>query len=141
MDTQERAPSGSEEEAPDLEKEPRPGPVIFWRRILVATLVAGVAFLVLFVLRDVLYEIAYLGSIVFLPVGLWVGRRSRHPWADGAVYGLLSGLVACLVLLSIDFPLWWGGLVLALPQGIAGAWVGARLWPARSKRRRFSGSG
>ncbi len=131
MGEETRSQPGGEAGTPGGKEEASAVAAISWRRVLLAVLIAGAAFLILLVLQAVLYEIAYVSSIVFLVAGLWLGRRSQSPWAEGAVFGLLGGLLACLILLVVAFPLWWGGLLLALPQGVAGTWLGARLWPAR----------
>ena len=74
--------------------------------------------------------------LAFLLVGLWVGRRSPRPWLDGLVYGGLATLVAG-VCLAIATPMGWlswpAALFLALPQGVLGAWLGART--LRTKRK------
>jgi hypothetical protein len=101
------------------------------QRLLLAVLYAGGAFLVLLLLADFLPALVYLGCLAFLVGGVWVGRYSRRPWADGAIYGGLSTLIAA-VLLAIISPMGWIGLLaapfLALPQGILGVWLGARIF-------------
>lgn len=109
-----------------------------WRLDLLAGLVAGVTFALLTVLAGVFgADLVWLASVIFLPIGLWVGRRSHKPWADGGVYGLTATVFVVLLLILQAFSL---GALLApfvvLPQGIVGAWVGARLWGLRTRTNR-----
>jgi len=100
------------------------------RRDLLAVLCASGAFLLFVLLADFWPVLIYLGCVVFLLVGLWVGRRSDRPWVDGALYGGLSTLVAAVLLALVSELGWFGwlaALFLALPQGVVGVWVGARL--------------
>jgi len=101
------------------------------RRDLLAVFLANGAFLLLLLASDLLPMLVYLGCIVFLLVGLWVGRRSHRPWVDGAIYGGLSTLVAAVLIALITDMGWFGwlaALFLALPQGIVGVWLGTRLF-------------
>ncbi len=113
---------------------PRLLPGIPWRRLLLGLAVATGAFLLLFILGNVLPLLIYVGCLVFLPVGLWIGRGSRKPWLDGIIYGGLTALVVALILFlgSELGPLGLlAALFLALPQGFLGIWLGARAWPQR----------
>ncbi len=100
------------------------------RRDLLAALVADSAFLLFLLLSDMVPALVYAGCAVFLVVGLWVGRGSGRPWLDGAIYGLLAALVAAALIALVTELGWLGWLVgfwLALPQGVLGVWLGARL--------------
>jgi hypothetical protein len=98
---------------------------------LLAVLCANGAFLLLLLVADLLPILVYLGCIVFLLVGLWVGRHSLRPWVDGAIYGGLSTLVAAVLIALVTDMGWFGWLAaffLALPQGVVGVWLGTRLF-------------
>ena len=132
----ERQPVGEigQQATPSPRRVGRTGGVgIDWRRTLVAALAAGVAFLMLFSLAGALPGLVYISSIVFLPAGIWVGRGSRRPWLDGAVFGLLATVAVLFILPIQGFTLGSGGflypLFLVLPQAITGAWLGARILP------------
>jgi hypothetical protein len=100
------------------------------RRDLLAVLCANSAFLLLLLVADLLPMLVYLGCVVFLLIGFWVGRRSLRPWVDGAIYGGLSTLVAAVLIALVTDMGWFGwlaALFLALPQGVVGVWLGAQL--------------
>lgn len=109
-----------------------------WRRSLVAALVANGIFFVFFVLSGAEPRLIFASSIVFLPLGIWVGRKSESPLRDGAIFGLLSALLLTLILLVQGFSM--GGwsllyaLFLALPQGLLGAYLGRRVPFLRERR-------
>lgn len=102
-----------------------------WRRLVTGAFLAGMGFLVLYLLAWHFPWMAVLPGAVFLPVGLWIGLGSDRPWLDGLVYGLLSALITTLILFGTSAPLQqWSlrfGLLLAIPQGLVGSWLGARL--------------
>jgi len=101
-----------------------------WRRVFIATLVAAGSFLLFYMGAILLPLLTWPGCVVFLPVGVWLGRGSRRPWMEGALYGLFATALVLLLLLLSDFP--WAGLsalFLVLPQGVLGTWLGARLFP------------
>jgi len=109
---------------------PSPAAPLSWRRDLFGVLYGSGAFLVFLILADFLPVLVYVGSLVFLPVGVWVGRNSLRPWLDGLVYSGLSTLVVALLLVIVNGMGWIGVLAaffLALPQGILGVRLGARL--------------
>jgi hypothetical protein len=111
---------------------------ISWRRDLFGVLYGSGGFLVFLVLSDMLPVLIYLGSLVFLPVGIWVGRGSRRTWLDGLVYSGFCTLVVAVFMVVAGYPGWVGvfaALFLALPQGIVGVWLGARLFPLPQKKR------
>lgn len=101
------------------------------RHDLLAVFYASGAFLLLLLLADFWPVLVYLGCVVFLLVGLWVGRHSCRPWVDGAIYGGLATLVAAVLITLISDLGWFGwltALFLALPQGVLGVWLGTRLF-------------
>ena len=107
-----------------------PAAPLSWRRDLFGVLYGSGAFLVFLILADVLPVLVYVGCLVFLPIGVWVGRGSRRPWLDGLVYSGLATLVVALLLFIVSDMGWIGvlaALFLALPQGILGVRLGARL--------------
>lgn len=117
--------------APVRENTP-PAETPAWRRVLIAALVAEGVFLVFYLGGTFLPLLVWPGSLAFLPAGIWLGRKSRRPWVEGAVYGLLTTAVVALFLLLSGFP--WGplyALFLVFPQGILGSWLGARLFSAQ----------
>ncbi len=97
---------------------------------MIAVLVASALFLLLFNLGSALAALVWLGCIVFLPVGVWLGRESPRPWLDGAVYGLVASLVVAVILFTSGFAMGsWGAIgafLLVLPQALFGAWLGGR---------------
>jgi hypothetical protein len=109
-----------------------------WRRLLTGAVLAGGAFAVLFLLATSVPALGFLIALVFLPVGLWVGRGSRRPLLDGLIYGLLSAVAAEVVMLPSGFP---RGLalafpfLLAVPQGVLGTWLGKRFLCPRGARK------
>lgn len=109
---------------------------IRWRSDLLAGLVAGAAFALLTAMADMFGAgLIWLACMVFLPIGIWVGRRSQRPWGDGTAYSLAATVLVVLLLLARLFPLGaFLSLFMVLPQGIIGTWVGARLWPAAAIR-------
>lgn len=103
-----------------------------WRRVLVSALIAEGIFLLFYLGGTFLPLLIWPGSLAFLPVSIWLGRKSRRPWVEGALYGLFTTVVVALFLLLNGFP--WGplyALFLVLPQGILGSWLGARLFSIR----------
>lgn len=101
------------------------------RRDLLGVLYASGVFLLFLLAADFLPVVVYLGCIGFLLVGLWVGWRSCRPWVDGIFYGGFSTLVAAVLIVLISDMGWLGclaALFLALPQGVIGVWLGARLF-------------
>jgi hypothetical protein len=104
---------------------------VSWRSIGTAVLVASGAFLALFVLGNTLPEFFFVNGIVFLPVAIWLGRVSRRPVLDGLFFGLAAAVPAFLIMVLGNSPLGgWGvlyALILAVPQGVFGSWLGARL--------------
>jgi hypothetical protein len=130
---------GKSENGPAVAQEEQPSPAgpIAWRRDLLGVLYAGSAFLLLLVLAGAFPLLVYLGCLVFLPVGVWVGSRSRRPWVDGAIYSGLATVVAAVSLVfasSLGAVATVAALFLALPQGVLGVWLGARLLRWRGKR-------
>lgn len=109
---------------------------IRWRFDLLAGLVAGASFVLLTAMADMFGAgLIWPACMVFLPIGIWVGRRSRRPWSDGTAYGLAAAVLVVLLLLARLFPLGaFLSLFMVLPQGIIGAWVGSRLWPVVATR-------
>ncbi len=108
-----------------------------WKRVLIAALVAEGIFLLGYLGGIFLPLLIWPGSLAFLPVGIWLGRKSRRPWVEGALYGLITTVVVALLLFLDGFP--WGSLYalfLVLPQGILGTWLGARLLPAQDNAHR-----
>jgi hypothetical protein len=114
-------------EEPKASSPPPPG--ISWRRDLLGVLYGSGAFLILLLLKDALPVLVYVANLVFLPAGLWVGRASRRPWADGLVYSGFAALVVMLLLVFVGYPVWLAGpagLLLVLPEGVLGVWLGVR---------------
>ncbi len=121
------SPSTSGREEPSRAESPA------WRHVIVASLVAEGLFLLFYLGGTFLPLLIWPGSLVFFPAGLWLGRKSRRPWMEGAFYGLLTTVAVALLLLLSGFP--WGSLYalfLVLPQGILGTWLGARFFSAQS---------
>ena len=138
MSSQGIVPADPEEEGATGEALEREGPVVrktdlgvSWRSIGTAVLVASGAFLALFVLGNTLPEFFFVNGIVFLPVAIWLGRVSRRPVLDGLFFGLAAAVPAFLIMVLGNSPLGgWGvlyALILAVPQGVFGSWLGARL--------------
>ena len=119
-----RPPTSEREEA----RTGRPG----WPRVLTAALIAEGLFLLFYLGGTVLPWLIWPASLAFFPAGIWLGRKSLRPWVEGALYGLLTTVVAALFLVLSGFS--WGGLYalfLVLPQGVLGTWLGARFFPAQ----------
>ena len=136
-------PSPAEVAEPTEEgKQASAGGSIRWRYDLLAGLVAGAAFMLLITLASMIEAgLVWPACIVFLPGGIWVGRHSHRSWTDGAVYGLATTVLVALILLARGFVLGsLFALFLVLPQGLLGAWIGARLWPAAAGSPRSPGA-
>jgi len=124
--------------APEGKPSAATGAAIRWRDDLLAGLIAGAAFLLLTALADMFEPgLVWLANLVFLPVGIWLGRSSRRLWVDGTIYGLTATVLVVLLLLARGVPLLaFLSLFVVLPQGLLGAWAGARLFPAAALRPR-----
>jgi len=121
----------------------RGGVILPWRRVLAGAVLAGGIFAVLFLLATSVPPLVFLSALTFLPVGLWVGRGSQRPWLEGLFYGLFTAVIAMLVLFG--FASGWPKAVafafaflLAVPQGVLGAWLGNRFLRPRGPQESSS---
>ncbi len=108
-----------------------------WRRVIVTALVVEGVFFLFYLGATFLPLLIWPGSLVFSPAGFLLGRKSRRPWLEGALYGLLTTAVVALLLFLTGFP--WGvlyALFLVLPQGILGTWLGSHFFSAQSDASR-----
>ncbi|MGC8875321.1 MAG: hypothetical protein ACP5SI_12865 [Chloroflexia bacterium] len=104
-----------------------------WRRILAGALAADVLFGFLLLLMPLWNGLVWVAGCVFFVVALWMGRTSDGPWRDGFLYGSAAALPACAEICLAGFPGNWAlvlAFLLAWPQGMAGAWVGKKVWVA-----------
>ena len=130
MVSPEMGPAGDSPLAAEQEGAPSQAAPIAWRRDLLGVLCAGTAFLLLLVLASAFAPLVYVGCVAFLPVGVWVGLESRRPWVDGIIYSGLATVVAAASLVlasSLGAIATVAALFLALPQGVLGVWLGARV--------------
>jgi membrane protein implicated in regulation of membrane protease activity len=106
---------------------------------MIGAFVAGLGFFGLSRLTWAFPVVAFAIGAVFLPVGVWVGRGSRHPWLEGFLYGLSAGIIVIGIMMGGSSLLQeWSlrfALLLAVPQGIVGTWIGARFFSRQEQEQ------